>query len=180
MASKDSFDGQAHACHGCLIPRCWGSCHRWQVTFSHPTGALRKGTAGSQHLHWDLCSGLSPASHTGAACGCLPGGHNMFTWRVFCLSPHNCPKKGFWRVPAPPEGTVADFSRQSWPLWAPGVAIREAGVPPVPQHRRAHTAAAQRGSLASCGVWVLWLGFGDHISQLSCTSAKEQELTQGK
>lgn len=82
---------------------------------------------------------------------------------------------------ASPEGTVADFLRQSWPFfWAPGAAIRVAGVPSVPQHRRAHTEVVQRGCLSSCGGWALWLGFGDHISQLLRTSAKEQELTQGK
>lgn len=95
-------------------------------------------------------------------------------------TPTNCPKSGFWRKTAPPEDTVVTVVDPSW-LLALYFGGPRADVPP--RHRGRGEPSQRQREEAVCHRVVsgfLWLGFGDRISWLLCTSGKERELTEGK
>lgn len=73
---------------------------------------------------------------------CLPGEIFVFhpTTSLRECSFLECP-------PTFPEGTIADFPRQSWQFWAPWNNHQGGRHPPMPQHRRAHTEVVQSASL---------------------------------
>lgn len=158
-ASKRSFDGQAYACHCCLIPSR-PSCADpgapalalagWQVTFPRPTGAPRgsKPRHGARLGHSTstaTCArgrGLCPPRTAPAAVSGFQE-QEMATCRVFTVCfpssaffffPHNCPQSRFWRESALPEDVVGATPKRSR-LLVPCFGglradVHRAGIPP--------------------------------------------------